>query len=367
MKKILLVAGILLASYNCLLAQQGLENIIVEKYYVSTAADTVDSEHGGYLPIGSVTYRIFADLKPVYRLQAVYGTPEHELRIETSTRFFNCAQFDSKAGNEIEPKFLPDNSLMLDSWVSVGAAALDYQGVLKSADDTVPSLALKNVKGMYKNNSPEMGIPLTERDGMKFLKLQPATNFFNIEKDLRIFEYQYRDSVSGVLSTRDGAWASFGGSVGPQPENRVLIAQLTTDGVLKFEMNMQVAVPGGGVQRFVARNPVDSEMVVPALIYNSSPSNEPPTVKLIAPDVAKLGNHRNLEFNAVVSDADGKVIAVEYYVNNKFVSRSDKAPFLFNYSYDGHPAIVSVTAIDDKGAKTRSSDFRLPSTGTGND
>ena len=54
-------------------AQNGLENITVEKYYVSNAADATGSI--GVLPVGSVTYRIFADLLPGYKFQAAYGVP----------------------------------------------------------------------------------------------------------------------------------------------------------------------------------------------------------------------------------------------------------------------------------------------------
>jgi len=43
--------------------KKALEGIIVEKYYVATSADLKDTV-GGALPKGSVTYRIYADLKP---------------------------------------------------------------------------------------------------------------------------------------------------------------------------------------------------------------------------------------------------------------------------------------------------------------
>ena len=64
-------------------AQNGLEQVIVEKYYISNAADEaaadVDATDMGYpigaLPVGSVTYRIYADLLPDYKLQAVYAEP----------------------------------------------------------------------------------------------------------------------------------------------------------------------------------------------------------------------------------------------------------------------------------------------------
>ena len=79
-------------------AQSGLQQIVVEKYYVSNAADSAGSI--GILPSGSITWRIYADLAAGYTLQAVYGvdvspfgptlTPgDHYLKINTTTSFFN--------------------------------------------------------------------------------------------------------------------------------------------------------------------------------------------------------------------------------------------------------------------------------------
>ena len=85
MKKIIL--GLSLILLTELVHAAGLENIIVEKYYVSNAADAGGSM--GTLPVGSVTYRIFADLLPGFKFQALYGIPTHELRFETTTSFFN--------------------------------------------------------------------------------------------------------------------------------------------------------------------------------------------------------------------------------------------------------------------------------------
>lgn len=360
LKQSILIAGLIMTGYFSLNAQSGLEKIIVEKYYISTAKDTVGADSTGYLPIGSVTYRIFADLQPVYRLQAVYGVPEHELRIETTTRFFNSAVSDGRSANDIQPLQLVNGALLLDSWVSVGAATVDYLGVLKADDDSVISYAAKNIHGILKNNDPEAGIPLSEKDGMKYLRYQPATQYYNLEHDLKIFEYQYKDSMKGLFSTRDGAWASYGGSVGPQPENRILIAQLTTDGVLSFELNMQLAVPNGGVEKFVARNPGEGEVEFPGLKYTSSPGNKAPMVSLAGPDVKKLTGSQTLVFTASANDPDGKIAGVDFYVNDKWVAMDTEAPFEFNYKYDGRGDKVSATAIDTLGVKTRSEDFFLP-------
>ena len=80
------------------------------------------------------------------------------------------------------------------------------------------------------------------------------------------------DGTNGpVFSTWNGSWASLNGSIGPDSiDNKVLIAQITTDGIFSFELNIQIGTPTGGVQNFVAVNPVANEIVIPSLIYNST-------------------------------------------------------------------------------------------------
>lgn len=350
----------LLKSGHCL-AQTGLEGIIIEKYYIAGPGDTLCPDSIGCVPTGSITYRIYADLAPVYRLQAIYGVQNHELQISTSTRFYNCPTADGITANDIHPTLLTTGFAMLDSWLSVGAAALDYQAVLKSEDDTMPSLALMNKQGLLQNRNPYAGIPLIERDGMRFLKLQPAVSFFNMEQDLRIFDYQYASEVSGLIRTTDGAWASYGGAVGPQPENLVLIAQLTTDGVLSFELNMQLAVPGGGVEKYVARNPVDGETEHSALRFTSAPTKFPPQVELRRLDPKAVKSNKSpLRFETEVADADGTIVSVDYYVNGKRVANSSTPPYAFEYTGNNTGAWIYAVATDNEGLKTASSTFRLP-------
>ncbi|MFM9051590.1 MAG: hypothetical protein ACKOKF_04615, partial [Bacteroidota bacterium] len=74
-------------------AQNGLQNVIIEKYYVSNAADS--SSAAGTLPVGSVTYRIYVDMLPGYNFQALYGVSNHPLRLQSSTSFFNDENYGS--------------------------------------------------------------------------------------------------------------------------------------------------------------------------------------------------------------------------------------------------------------------------------
>src|SRR5687767_4951363 len=99
-----------------------LEEVIVEKYYISTAEDSINSQ--GILPVGSITYRVFADMLPDYKFTNVYGEPGYELRIATTTKFFNN---EDRGG--VSPVYTKtqakDNTIMLDSWFSIGAACAD--------------------------------------------------------------------------------------------------------------------------------------------------------------------------------------------------------------------------------------------------
>ena len=137
-------------------AKNGLEGIIVEKYYISDAKDA--TVFGGQLPVGSVTYRIYADLLPKYKFQAVYGIPGHQLRIATSTLFFNNEDKGATNPNVIPDRNLKNNTVMLDSWLSVGAASEANYGILKADDNGIETIV--NVDNALQNDDKRAGIPL---------------------------------------------------------------------------------------------------------------------------------------------------------------------------------------------------------------
>ena len=91
MKKLFTHKTLLLIGFSAFCAfgtaQKGLERVIVEKYYVSNADDSIAS--AGILPVGSVTYRVYFDMLPGYAFTAAYGNAPHPLIIKTSTKFFN--------------------------------------------------------------------------------------------------------------------------------------------------------------------------------------------------------------------------------------------------------------------------------------
>lgn len=246
---------------------QGLENVIVETYYISDANDTMVNADGGVLPVGSVTYRIYADMLPGYKFQAVYGVPGHEMRIETTTLFFNNE--DRGATTPTYTKTHAEgNTVMLDSWLSVGAACTNNYGIMKTADNSVATVV--NDDGVLANNAAPIGIPLTQEDGLIAGTPEPVT-VVGITTEIAMFDNQNDGTNGPIFLSDNGSWASLNGSVGPDTtENQVLIAQITTDGTLCFKLNIQIGTPTlGGVENYVAENPVANEIMLPSLTYSS--------------------------------------------------------------------------------------------------
>ncbi len=178
--KLLTLASLFISCGVVATAQpHGLENIIVEKYYVSDANDAAAS--GGTLPAGSVTYRIYVDMLPKYKLQAVYGVPSHELRIATTTSFYNNEDRGAPIANQILQRSLKSGTVMLDSWVSVGAASDGDLGILKADDNGTESVVNASVPKILQNADPAGGIPLSSRDGLVPASPLPAATLFGLD------------------------------------------------------------------------------------------------------------------------------------------------------------------------------------------
>lgn len=258
MKNIILgLSLVLCAGY---ISGQGLEKVIVEKYYISDARDA--AAFGGQLLVGSVTYRIFVDMLPGYRFQAAYGIPGHELRLATTTLFFNNEDKGGIVSSVIPYRNLKDNTVMLDSWLSAGGAAEGSFGILKTMDDGVETIV--NEKGILQNSDPGAGIPIKVQDGL-IAGMPPKVTSFGIDSIVDVFKNR---TIGSEFSTTNGSWATMNGAIGPDSiDNKVLIAQITTNGVFTFELNIQIGKPAGGVENYVAKNPVAKEIQLSSLAY----------------------------------------------------------------------------------------------------
>lgn len=223
-----------------------LEQITVETYYIGNADDAADTDGAGVpqLTAGAKTYRIYVDLKPGYSLESVYGDGTHGLNLTTTTEFWNNTDRGDVTGDLIDAGRLDENTVALDSWLSMGAASEDHWGVLKSADTDGSIVGGANNDGgsngvpggLLVNADINAGIPLTTADGLTPGTV-PAVTAVGV--DLSMFS----DVPGASFNVTNGAWAVLGGTIGGTPENKVLIAQLTTSGQLSFNLNMRVHIP----------------------------------------------------------------------------------------------------------------------------
>ncbi len=340
-------------------AQNGLEKIVIEKYYISNAADSIGSI--GTLPVGSVTYRIYVDMLPGYEFQAAYGVPGHELRLETTTAFFNNEDRGATTPTYTKTQ-ARGNSVMLDSWLSVGAGCAANFGVLKSDDNTTTGGATvinNTIPPILQNNDPLAGIPLNTHDGL-WTGTTPSVTFVGITSgDLSLFDAT--SMVGNLFTTSNGSWASLNGTTGINPDtNRVLIAQMTTNGVFHYELNVQIGTPTGGTQNYVARTPVGSEILIPSMMATLGGSNAPPTVSISSPaDGASFITGANISISANANDADGSVSSVEFFVDGVSIGVDNSSPFSVNYTGVSGSHTITATATDNNSASGTSSSITI--------
>ncbi len=345
-----IVLGLTLIMLSVLVqAQNGLENIIVEKYYISTSADSIGSS--GVLPVGSVTYRIYVDMLPNYKFQMAYGNTNHNLRFTTTTSFFNNTDYGATYPNYSKTN-ARKNTVMLDSWLSAGAACTANFGVLKTEDNGVSNVV--NLNGLLANTNPAMGIPLTTQDGLLSGSPQSVT-FIGMDPG------QINDGAANVFGdgTTNGnsfiltgsAWSSLSGSMGPTTNNRVLIAQITTKGSFHYELNIQIGTPTGGVQNYVSSNPTlyngQMEITIPSLT-GTFPSV--PTVSITSP----LNNTHSITgdvipINAIAIDVDGNVTQVQFFVDGISKGIVSTAPYTVNYTGVTGTHKLNAIATDNDG------------------
>ena len=262
-----------------------LEGVIVEKYYVSDSFDATDTTMGSVVEAGSVTYRIYLDLKAGSKLISVYGDPNHPFIIRSTAPFYNnTLQPGADFGYLLNKNlFLSVPTLALDSWITLGYAAKNQSGVLKTHDTDGNFFAGANNSGgssmvpggLLVNTDTTAGIPVTTCDGLmtntttlstwldngfKDGAGQDTTIFGGMNNGLEfISNNSFLQQSNGVLSTGTDSTI-------------VLVAQLTTKGEISFKLNVvleQTVDTTTSIVKYVSSSDslLAGEIVSPLLSY----------------------------------------------------------------------------------------------------
>jgi len=288
MKKLKLytVLCFLFFSFSRVYAQSGLQQIIIEKYYISNTADSIsastDLANAGFptgtLPVGSVTYRVFADLAPDWGVQAVYGVSNHPVKLETTTQFFNPPNGDFFGGPfpTSSVGVLSSGATLLDSYLPCGGVTTQRFGVLKTEDNSVafPTGGGPNYIGAasptLSNNDPNTSPALTTFDGI-YRVSSPSLIALTILGDAGGSPanlFTDGSTVGNSFVSTNSSWGVLGQQTGafPSGTNRVLLGQFTTDGVFSYELNIQLRNSVNfQIEKYVAINPAFGEYLFPSL------------------------------------------------------------------------------------------------------
>jgi hypothetical protein len=257
----------LILPFSTILAQEGLKEVFVEKFYTLNKADQQKSNLTGVKEKGLVTYRIYVLLDSGYTLQAIYGAPSHVLYIKSTTNFYNHPGIGSTFPNRIPDKSLKKNLSYLDSWLSIGACSETFFAVPLRYQSSPLPVTLEWDKNYYLN-SKGRDSKLTFRDapGMYYIDSLPVPTMYQIDEQLKGLNME---SNTSAFVIKNGAWACMGkGSAAPAKlPNAILIAQITTAGKLSYQLNLQIGTPSGKSIRYVANDPNSEEFTHISLIH----------------------------------------------------------------------------------------------------
>jgi hypothetical protein len=285
-KILIFLLAVSISSSICVHAQ--IDSVIVEKYYISDSKDETNKT-GSILMSGSVTYRLYIDLSEGSRLLRIYGNENHALKFSSTEYFFNNTDRGMSTGREVRASRLNQNTLALDTWITLGLASDTHSGIPKQEDKNGSVVGGTNNDGgsagipggLLVNADPSAGIPLTSADGIVPAAILP-TNWnaqlngvpFSSSSDTSIFGNikQGKRFVSNQFNLSNS------GTTGSTEKNRILVAQLTTKGELTFSLNVEIEEKNGTgtkIVKYVAENPTGEEKTNRFLSYPFAPPPQP--------------------------------------------------------------------------------------------
>ena len=257
---------------------QGLDGIVVERYYQANAADVSNATaQGAVVPLttGSVTYRVYVDMAAGYKFSQIFGSAAHALTVNSTANFYN----DPIWGVAFDPGTISSvnirkNTAMIDSWFTTGDAAAGKVGVTESGDTDG---SVGNAQSILANNPGScFGLRINgsgAQDG--FLPSSASTSPSNDPQALGLGSaLNVLDQTAGSsITINDGAIAALGGIIGATADNLVLIGQFTTTGSLSFALNVQLINSATGVaENYVASSPVAGELTSASLTQTIAPT-----------------------------------------------------------------------------------------------
>ncbi len=340
---------------------QGLQGIVVEKYYLTNAADAANAATEGAvvpLPAGSTCYRVYVDMAAGYEFGQLFGTAAHNLTVSSTANFFNDPNFGvSLNPGSVSVANVRKNTAMIDSWFTTGGTAATKAGVLKS-EDTDGTIG--NQQGILANNAGGCyGLPINGASGQDGMLPSTALTYI-VPNGLGLgssLDALDQTPGSSVVIT-NGAIAALGGVIGATASNMVCIGQFTTSGQLSFALNVQIVNIGTGIaENYVSSSPGVGEQTHPTLTLAP---NVAPVVSITSPaNGANIITGTALTISANATDANGTITSVQFFVDGVSIGTDSSAPFTAAYTATAGAHTIYATATDNDCASTTSSTINI--------
>ena len=359
MKKFNLLTKIFVLFLSANSFAQGLQGIVVEKYYKANAADVANATANSAvtpLTTNSITYRVYVDLADGWKLNNIWGNVPHPLTVNTTTAFFNDPNNGVSVNNGgTSVNNYKSNTMFLDSYFTLGNVCVGKVGVLKS-EDTDGTIG--NTQGLLVNNpggcfgDPIMGV--SGKDGLVAGTEQTLTTL-GLPTSINIFN----QTNGGSFSMNGGAISLLAGIQGPAGSgNKVLIGQFTTDGVFTFALNLQIKnTTTNAVEDYVSSAPTGSELTNASLTL--APNTAPSITAFTAnPSSSGIITGTPVTVSATVTD-NGTVSSVQFYNGSTLLTGGTTGGSGSTYTYTFTPTngSYSITAVatDNECVSTTSS------------
>lgn len=336
---------------------QGLENVILEKYYVMDAADAAATG----MPVGTVTYRVFADLAAGWELQSIYGSGADVFSVGSDMPFFNHEEASSFQQG-ITKSAIPSQAtgLNLDSYFATGRVGTTTAPYLITTKAVDANGSILTVAGIYNNTGGGIGNPIKTHDGYDgttVVKNWTVAGGIDGDIDNVFSTLATGPSTTNTFSTTSGALAIASSLVG-DAGNRIMIGQFTTLGFLSYSFNLQIRnITTFEVQQWVADTPQSGQFQHTGLSRFPNAGN--PTVTMTSPaaTLSIVPGTTSVTAVATASDvAPGTVSSVEFFVGATSVGVGTESPagtytLVFTPSVQG---MLTAVATDNQGASTTS-------------
>lgn len=336
---------------------QGLEDVILEKYYVMDAADAAATG----MPVGTVTYRVFADLASGWELQSIYGSGADVFSVSSDMPFFNHEEASSFQQG-ITKSAIPSQAtgLNLDSYFATGRVGTTTAPYLITTKAVDANGSILTVPGIYNNTGGGIGNPIKTHDGYDgttVVKNWTVAGGIDGAIDDVFSTLATGPSTNNSFSTTSGALAIASSLVG-DAGNRIMIGQFTTLGFLSYSFNLQIRnITTLEVQQWVADTPQSGQFQHTGLSRFPNAGN--PTVTLTSPaaTLSIIPGTTSVTAVATASDvAPGTVSQVEFFVGATSVGVGTEGP-AGTYTRVFTPAVqgmLTAVATDNQGASTTS-------------